>query len=102
MAAQGVPAFYVESPSKRIRSFLWSSDTAPPGAMEHLHKPLSQGGREILDLTAVSEAIKFLDNNRPLASDAALTIIVKILLKTITEKLPAESTPKRPHPTVHM
>src|ERR1700677_1356989 len=42
--AQGMPDHHVNYLTKRIRTFLWNTEAAPPVAMDFLTEPPSQGG----------------------------------------------------------
>ena len=76
------------------QNLLVNSEASPPIAMNHMTHPLEEGGRKVLDLSACNNAIKvmklkkILDYSvvRPLASDAALAIIIGSLPKGIQNK----------------
>ena len=48
--AQGMPIEYKKYLTKRIRMYLWGSDSTPSIATSHLSKPHGAGGCSILDL----------------------------------------------------
>src|SRR5258708_9291707 len=89
-----MPTEYEKYLTKRIRTYMWGSDTPPPIAMNHLTRPQNVGGRNILDLKAQNEAIsimklkKLLDYSEdcPTASDTAIAIIIAAIPKSLQEK----------------
>src|SRR5260370_1400467 len=89
-----MPTEYEKYLTKRIRTYMWGSDTPPPIAMNHLTRPQNVGGRNILDLKAQNEAIsimklkKLLDysGDCPTASDTAIAIIMAAIPKSLQEK----------------
>ncbi|KAH9047828.1 hypothetical protein EDB87DRAFT_1540322, partial [Lactarius vividus] len=55
--AQGMPAHIEETLTKMIRDFIWDSGVSPRIALELLHKPLCEGGLNLLDIKAQNDAI---------------------------------------------
>src|SRR5260370_25662166 len=92
--AQGMPAEYEKYLTKRIRTYMWGSETTPPIATNLLIKSKEIGGQNILDLQAHNEAInimklqKLLDYSPdcPTASDATLAIIIAAIPKTPSDR----------------
>ena len=95
-AMQGMPSKYEDYLNKRIRSFLWNSDTPPPMATQLLSESHQKGGINVLDIKARNEAINIMklkkladySPNHPIASDAALEIVIA------STKLPNPPCPK--------
>ena len=46
--------------TQMTRDFIWDNDTAPRMALEHLSKPIEDGGLNILDIRARNEAIEMM------------------------------------------
>ena len=56
--AQGMPPHIEDALVKLIRDFVWENNIHPRIALEHLHRPLSEGGLNLLDIKARNEAIE--------------------------------------------
>lgn len=56
--AQGMPHHIEDAIAKITRDFIWDNDIHPRIAMEYMHKPLSEGGLNLLDIRARNEAIE--------------------------------------------
>ena len=48
--AQGMPPHIEGAITKIIRNFIWDNDVHPRIATEYLHKPLIEGGLNLLDI----------------------------------------------------
>ena len=58
--AQGMPRHIEEALTKMTRDFIWEQDTAPRMALEHLYKPINEGGLNLLNIEARKEAIEII------------------------------------------
>ena len=58
MKAQGMPPHIEVAITKIIRDFIWDNDEHPRIALEHLQRPLKEGGLNLLDIKARNEAIE--------------------------------------------
>ena len=58
--AQGMPRHIEEALTKMTRDFIWEQDTSPRMALEHLYKPINEGGLNILNISARNEAIEII------------------------------------------
>lgn len=56
--AQGMPVHIENEMVKIIRDLIWDNDVHPRLSMEHMHKPLNEGGLNLLDIRARNEAIE--------------------------------------------
>ena len=56
--AQGMPLHIENALVKIIRDFIWDNDIHPRISMEHMQKPLNEGGLNLLDIRARNEAIE--------------------------------------------
>ena len=56
--AQGMPPHIEVALAKIIRDFMWDNDTHPRISMDYLHRPLDEGGLNILDIRARNDAIE--------------------------------------------
>ena len=59
-AAQGMPDHIETAITQMISDFIWDNDTAPRMTLEHLNKPMDDGGLNILDIRARNEAIEIM------------------------------------------
>ena len=55
--AQGMPKHVEKALTKITRQFMWEDDSSPRIAMELLHKPMEEGGLNLIDIQARNEAI---------------------------------------------
>lgn len=55
---QGMPILIEKQLLKQIRNFIWNSDTIPPINISTLCAPITEGGKNLLDLTARNKAIQ--------------------------------------------
>ena len=58
--AQGMPKHIEEAITKIIRNFIWDNDIHPRIATEYLHRPLKEGGLNLLDIRACNDAIELI------------------------------------------
>ena len=58
--AQGMPTHIEDALTQMIKDFIWDHDTSPRIALEHLYKPLDEGGLNLLDIKARNEAIEII------------------------------------------
>ena len=56
--AQGMPPHIEVAITKIIRDFIWDNDEHPRITLEHLHRPLKEGGLNLLNIEAQNEAIE--------------------------------------------
>ena len=53
-----MPPHIEEAIMKIIRDFIWDNDEHPRIVLEHLHRPLKEGGLNLLDINAQNDAIE--------------------------------------------
>jgi hypothetical protein len=53
-----MPIHIEDTLTKTIRDYIWDNDVHPRIGLEHLHKPLNEGGLNILDIKSQNEAIE--------------------------------------------
>ena len=56
--AQGMPPHIEVALMQIIRDFIWDNDTHPRISLEYLHRPINEGGLNILDIRARNDAIE--------------------------------------------
>ena len=56
--AQGMPTHIENAITKMTQDFIWDESTSPRMALEHLYRPLEEGGLSILNISARNEAIE--------------------------------------------
>ena len=92
-AAQGMPKTYEKYLTKHVRTFLWDSEAPPPITSNLMSLPHKTRGRNILDIPSQNNAIKIMklkrilnySESRPMASDAAIAIIIGSLPKPLIQ-----------------
>ncbi|KAH7917517.1 hypothetical protein BV22DRAFT_1108555 [Leucogyrophana mollusca] len=57
MKAQGMPESITKTLTKMIRTFIWGESKSPPIRLDHLHKPINEGGINLLDIPTRNQAI---------------------------------------------
>lgn len=58
--AQGMPEHIEKALLKITRDYMWEDDSSPRIAMDFLHRPIEQGGLNLLDIQARNEAIELM------------------------------------------
>lgn len=56
--AQGMPPNIEAALTKMIQNFIWGETSLPCIAMEALHRPMEEGGLDLLDINVQNEAIE--------------------------------------------
>jgi hypothetical protein len=58
--AQGMPTEVEETLTKMARNFMWEGCTAPGIALENLHRPIEEGGLNLINIQARNDAIEII------------------------------------------
>ena len=93
--AQGMPEEIEKRLIKKIRKFMWGSESTPPISLPILSLPTTEGGMKLLNLKAQNKAIQLtwlktylqMDITRPTWTFIADELINKTSLSTSTERL---------------
>ena len=83
--AQGMPTHIEDTITKIIRDFIWENDMHPRIMLKYLHRPLKEGGLNLLDIRACNDAIELIwlrDFLNLTASRQTWAIISDVLINT--------------------
>jgi hypothetical protein len=58
--AQGMPTHIEDALTKIIRNYIWDNNIHPRISLEHLYKPLNEGGLNLLDIKPQNKVIEII------------------------------------------